>query len=691
MLLKHNPIIRLLLPIATGILLQWYLKTPVIVSIIAFVASLMVFLLMGTLRNFKSWKWAPGRGLMLALALVSAGMIITWLKDVRNHNSWFGKQYQPGDIVMVTLNEPPVAKERSYKATASLVYLFKDGKRINVSGHIIIYLKKDSLNSTLQAGDRMLFSRELQEIRNAGNPGGFDYKRYALFNGITHQVYLTYKDYHQLPGNALPWYKHRLLQSRNYVLNAIKTHIEGSKEQGLAEAMLIGYKDDLDKSLLQSYTNTGVVHVIAVSGMHLALLYWLLNLLFGPLLRKKKTQWLHAVLVLSLLWFFSFITGGAASIVRAAVMFTFITIGKQINRNASIYNILAASAFCQLCYNPYWLWDVGFQLSYAAVLSIVVFYKSIYNLIFIKNKILDTIWQLAAVSIAAQILTTPLSLYYFHQFPVYFLLSNLVVVPISTVVLVATLVLVLLSPLKIIAAFIGSLLNGLIWWLNTFIERMEDFPLAVWSGISINLAQSVLLFVCIAGIAFWLMDQRKAGLWWALGGLFIFFLIRAASFHNASKQQKLIVYNANRYAAMDIINGRKYSFYGSSEALTNTSVMNYVMSPSRILHRVTAARETGADLQSDNALIFHSKKIVRISQSLQKTTEKVPLQADLVILSGNPRLYISDLLTKVKTSQIVIDGSTPAWKARYWVQDCDSLKIPCHNVAADGAFVMSLH
>lgn len=675
----------------TGILFQWYLKTPVIVSIIALVLSLMVFFLTGALRNFKSWKWAPLRGLMLALVFVSSGMIITWFKNVRNQDDWFGKQYQPGNIVMVALDEPLVAKERSYKAMASVKYRLKDGKKISVSGSIIIYLKKDSINSALRAGDRILFNRDLQEIRNAGNPGGFDYKRYSLFNGITHQVYLTHKDYYRQPGNHLPWYKKWLLQSRNYVLNAIKTHIKGSKEQGLAEAMLIGYKDDLDKSLLQSYINTGVVHVIAVSGMHLALLYWLLNLLFAPLLRRKKTQWLHAVLVLSLLWFFSFITGGAASIVRAAVMFTFITVGKQINRNASIYNILAASAFCQLCYNPYWLWDVGFQLSYAAVLSIVVFYKSIYNLVFIKNKMLDAIWQLAAVSIAAQILTTPIALYYFHQFPVYFLLSNLVVVPVSTVVLVATLLLVLLSPLKIIAAVIGSLLNGLIWWLNTLIERMEDFPLAVWSGISINLAQSVLLFVCIAGIAFWLMEQRKAGLWWAFGGLFIFFLIRAVSFHNAAKQQKLIVYNANRYAAMDVINGRNYSFYGSSEALKNTSVMNYVMNPSRILHRVTAARETRADRQSDNALIFHSKKIVRISQSLQKTTETVPLRTDLVILSGNPRLYISDLIKRVNTPQIVIDGSVPAWKARYWVQDCDSLKIACHNVATAGAFVMSLH
>jgi len=691
MFLKQNPIIRLLLPMMAGIILQWYLQLSIAVSVGVFVISGGLFFFTGALRNFQSWKWAPLRGWLLVIALVTFGMMLTCLKDARHQHYWLGKSYQAGDMLVARLAEPLVAKERSYKAVADLTHILKSGNKSPVSGNIIIYFKKDSINASLKVGDRLLVAKDLQEIRNAGNPGGFDYKRYALFNGITHQVYLTGKDYHQLPGNDLPWYQSWLLQSRNYVLTAIKTHIKGAKEQGLAEAMLIGYKDDLDKSLLQSYTNTGVVHVIAVSGMHLALLYWLLNLLFAPLLRREKTKWLHAVLVLALLWFFSLITGGAASIVRAAVMFTFITVGKQINRNASIYNILAASAFCQLCYNPYWLWDVGFQLSYAAVLGIVIFYRPIYNLLFIKNKILDAIWQLAAVSIAAQILTTPIALYYFHQFPVYFLLSNLVVVPVSTVVLVATLVLVLLSPVKAIAAFIGHLLNGLIWWLNTFIERMEDFPLAVWSGINISLAQSLLLFVFIAGVGFWLMLQRKSGFWWAMSGLGVFLLIRAASFYDAGKQQKLIVYNANRYAAMDIITGRIYSYYGDAEALANNSVINYVMNPSRILHRVAAAAPPAADQQLDNALIFHNKRVIRINQPLQKPVETTPLSADLVILSGNPRLYISDLVKMVKPSQIVIDGSVPAWKARYWVRDCDSLQIACHNVATSGAFVMSLY
>ena len=156
---------------------------------------------------------------------------------------------------------------------------------------------------------------------------------------------------------------------------------------GLAEALLIGYKDDLDKTLVQSYSNTGVVHVIAISGLHLGLIYWLLLMLFKPL-QKRKLKWLRPVFILTGLWLFSLLAGAQPSVLRSAVMFTCIVLGDSFARKSSIYNTLALSALLLLCINPYWLWDVGFQLSYAAVLSIVIFMQPIYNWFYIKNKVL---------------------------------------------------------------------------------------------------------------------------------------------------------------------------------------------------------------------------------------------------------------------------------------------------------------
>ncbi|HMR81657.1 MAG TPA: ComEC/Rec2 family competence protein [Niabella sp.] len=690
MFLRRNPVIRLLLPLAIGIMIQWYGQAPFCISTGIFIACMLFFLFMEKQSDFSKLKYAGLQGSVMVLAAISCGMLLTYDKDVRHRQSWLGHTYNQGEILVAALKESPVVKEKSYKATAAVTYIMDSAGRRPSSGNIIIYFKKDSNIRNLKAGARLLFKKPLQEIHNTRNPGGFNFRQYALFNGITHQVYLTPNDYKILPGKDIVVWKSMLLKAREYVLHTIKTNIKGKREQGLAEAMLIGYRDDLDKDLLQSYTNTGVVHVIAVSGMHLSLLYWVISLLLHPLLKKRSARWLYAILVLCVLWGFSFIAGGAASVVRAAVMFSFITIGKLINRNASIYNILAASAFCQLVYNPYWLWDVGFQLSYIAVLSIILFYKPVCSLLYIKNPMLNKVWQLAAVSIAAQILTTPLSIYYFHQFPVYFLLANMVVVPVSSVVLVGTLILVMVAPVKILAAITGTLLNALIWWLNTFIERMETFPFALWEGLQINVFQAVLMLLIIAGLGFWLIEKYKAGFWFALTGLLVFFSMRSYSFLMAGRQQKLIVYNASNYAATDLISGRQYFYIGSEELSENEMLSAYILKPSRVLHRVAGTGNPIATYKNSNAVLFKKKKVFFINSPLKKAGYNEKLNIDVVILSGNPRLYISELLEAVNPQQIVIDGSVPAKKAGYWVNDCRSSGISCHNVSEDGAFVMSL-
>jgi ComEC/Rec2-related protein len=244
----------------------------------------------------------------------------------------------------------------------------------------------------------------LQEIKNAGNPGGFDYKRYSLFQGITHQAFLKKE-------GLLSWIKRSnrylagiLFPIRKKVLSVLRTNVPGEKELGLAEALLIGYKDDLDKNLVQSYTNRRCSyyrHFRIAPGTDILVICQLLK----PLKRKKISKWLNPVIIISGLWLFSLLAGGQPSVLRSALMFSCIVLAGSLSRKTSIYNTLAFSAFVLLCINPYWLWDVGFQLSYVAVLSIMIFMKPIYNLFFIKNKILDFIWKLNAVSIAAQLLT----------------------------------------------------------------------------------------------------------------------------------------------------------------------------------------------------------------------------------------------------------------------------------------------
>lgn len=680
------PFLKILVPFMAGILVQWYLLVSVRLASIICVTAFLAAFIFNRLPSYQKFRFQWLQTTFILIALFFFGTMLLFLRDGRNNNNWFAPNYKTDAFLQVVLLEKPVEKNRSFKADAKVVGVIRHDSVHSASGQIIIYFKKDSSVSALKAGDQLLFGKTVQEIKNSGNPGSFDYRQYALFNGITHQVYLTEMDFVVLDKPAEATAGLWLYQTRASILAILKKYIHGPKELGLAEALLIGYRDDLDKELLQSYSNTGVVHVIAVSGMHLALVFWLLNILLQPLLRNKHTKWLHPVLILCILWLFTLLAGGAASVVRAAVMFSFILLGKTFGRNASVYNTLAASAFFLLCYNPYWLWDAGFQLSYAAVLSIVIFYKPIYNLFFVQNPLLNSVWQLCAVSIAAQILTTPIAAYLFHQFPVYFLITNLLAVPISSFVLIGELLLVLLSPLSSVATFIGNILSWTIWWMNSIIENLGRYPFSIWKGLNLSILQVILLYLVIIGFAFGWMQKRKWGFWLGLASMLALFSIRLISFQKADDQQKLIVYNIPRATAIDFINGRNHFLLADSLAVNDASNQKNVLQPSVVMHRLKDSGPLPNLKQNNRLFIFNNRSILLVNTPAEEidTAGKV----DVAVLSGNPRLYMNQLVKKIQPGQVVIDASSPTWKVNYWLRDCDSLHIPCHYVVDKGAFVM---
>ena len=681
-----TPFLKLVIPLMAGIILQWYCQPDVGFSLAGFIVATVAVFLFRLLPVYGRLRWGWTQALLIFLGILFTGMLLTIGNDVRNRESWLGNRYRDGMYVRVALLEKPVEKKRSWKAEVIVNGLVSDQECREVSGRMLVYFKKETGIDRLNAGDQLLFKKTPQEIRNTGNPGGFDYKRYALFNGLTHQVFLTLGDFVKLPQPSKPGFELKLYEKRTAILHTLKRYIQGPKELGLAEALLIGYRDDLDKDLLQSYSDTGVVHVIAVSGMHLGLVYWLLNLFLNPLLKRRSTRWLHPVIMLIVLWLFTLLAGGAASIVRAAVMFTFILLGKSFNRKASVYNTLAAAAFVLLCYNPYWLWDAGFQLSYTAVLGIVLFYKPIYYLMFVRNRLLNAVWQLCAVSFAAQILTTPIAAYHFHQFPICFLITNILVVPLSSLILIGELLLLIVAPFEALARIAGNSLSASIWWMNSIIEHLGDYPFAVWKGIQLNIPQVLLLYLFITGMALWLLYRQKTGLWMGIASMLSVTGIRAAAFYRAGKQQKLIVYNINGTSAVDFIDGRDHFLYGDAAGFNDPLTQKAVMLPATFLYRLRAP--VLIDVSENNRLfLFNKKSVLWVRGPVDAITVKGTI--DLVILAGNPKLYIAQLVQQVQPRQVVIDGSASAWKVQYWKKDCAAFHIPCHNVVEKGAFVMN--
>jgi competence protein ComEC len=680
------PFTRLLFALIAGIILQWQLQLSFLVLVIlltiSFISSIVYFFVP------VKWKYRFGyfNGLSMNILVGVIGALLVWLHDIRNNIQWIGNYSTDESYIVVTIEEPLVEKTNSFKALASVSGVYSKNNLIRYKGNLVLYFKKDSSVKKLHYGSQIIFKKPLQEIKNAGNPGSFDYKQYSLFQGITHQVNLSSKELEILPNKKQDWSRQFIFNCRRWVIATLQKFIRGEKEQGLAEALLIGYKDDLDKNLVQSYTNTGVVHIIAISGMHLALIYGLLLLLTKPL-RRKHLQPVRILLILSGLWLFTLLAGAQASVVRSAVMFTCIAVGEALSKKPSIYNTLALSAFLLLIYNPFWLWDVGFQLSYAAVVSIVTFYRPIYNWFYFPNKILDFIWKTMAISVAAQILTTPISLYHFHQFPVLFLLTNVVAVPLSGLILFAEIFLCAISWLSPVANLTGKLLQTLIYWMNSYIEMIERISFSLWNGFSISFLQTILLLIAAITICFWLMDKKKWLLWAALSSSTLFTALRSLSFSHAYSQKKLIVYNVPKYSAIDLINGRTYNYIGDSVLLFDDFIRNFHIQPSRMLHRINQNQILAFNCREFQ---FCGKQFAIIDSTGYFTSIQIKQKIDVLILSKNPKLYISNLLKTFTINQIVIDGSVPQWKAKLWKHDCDSLNIHCFDVSEKGAFVMNL-
>jgi competence protein ComEC len=323
-------------------------------------------------------------------------------------------------------------------------------------------------------------------------------------------------------------------------------------------------------------------------------------------------------------------------------------------------------------------------------LSIVIFMKPIYHWFFIQNKILDFIWKLNAVTLAAQILTVPISIYHFHQFPNYFLFTNILAVPLSSIILLGEILLCTVSILPLLAKYVGIALHWLIWCMNSFVEHMESLPFSLWDSLYFSILQLVFLYSFIAGIGIWLLQKNKTAL---LAGFFFlsgFILLRTLSFYEASQQKKLIVYNVPQHTAIDFIEGRNYAFAGDSILLEDDFLRNFHLKSSRILHRLDLADTLSTLTHHNNYFQFGDKTVLLIEENYRYENTAEKITADVVVVSKNPKLYINKLLQSIHCKQIIFDASNPKWKVEKWQQDCENAGLASFSVVDKGAFVMNL-
>lgn len=685
--LKRAPFLRLIVPLIGGILLQlqysWRLNTLLLV-VVLLLTGLCIAGCMPLSARFR-YGWI--QGICLYLLVGCSGALLLYQSDIRHQKRYFGKVLADTSRLILSIDAPLEERSRSWKTTATVTGVLTAGKWQSARGRILLYFSKDSMAPALTYGQQLLVVNKLQPVGNSGNPGVFDYRQYCAYQQIFHQAYLQPRDWYILPADGGHPFTRLILRCRQYCLYTLRQYLGEGLESGLAQALLIGDRQALDKDIVQAYTNTGIVHIIAISGMHVGLIYitllWLLQWWTG----NAFARFTKTLVLLMALWGFAFLTGAAAAVLRAVVTFSAMAIGKLLlGRHSNSYNTLAASAFLLLCYRPHFIADTGFILSYLAVLSILLFYKPLYKAWYIRYKWLDKLWEIAALSLAAQILTLPVCLFYFHQFPVYFLLANMVAVPLSGIVIYGEILLLLFAGLHEVAMYMGIGVKYLIRSMNGWVEWLNGLPYGLITHLHINVYQTICMYLLVAALASWWLLKWRRGLHAALGMCLLCSLLHAANIIRSQQQQKVIIYHVPAYTAIDFIAGNQVQFAGDT-GLWQTSI-------ARQIQAVRSGLRVSADkiphlVQLGRYFRFGSKQLVIINARLPVTVPRKKFRTDYILLSHNPDVDIKQLKRFFEFDHLIFDGSNSYRKIQQWKNDCYALTLRCFSVPDQGAYVIN--
>ena len=544
---KRSPMLRLVPAYTAGILIELSFSVPITLVIIGACVSLLLFLYFHYVKNVVLFSQRHISGIAGYMLVFALGVICTHYIHPHNSEIHYSHLYKEGDALIVRVIQDPIEKEKSFKTKAQVIGVKNQFDITPSAGLIMVYLKKDSLSNQLKVDDVLLIASNPTAISGPQNPLEFDYKKYLSYHFIFDQVYadnskwklLRRPDNHTIIGLFVTW--------REYLLDKMRQEVDDEETIAVLAALILGKTDEIGFELMSSYSSAGAIHVLAVSGLHVGLVYLMLNKLMDLFFQKKKQKLLRTILPIVILWLYSGVTGLSPSVLRSALMFTCFIISANWNKNSNIFNTMSFSAMLLLVINPYNLMEVGFQLSYLAVLGIVVLQKKICALIYIKNKWLYKVWELTAVSLAAQIVTFPLSLFYFHQFPNYFLFSNLIVIPLSTWILYCCIVYFMVCWIPYVSDFliyIGAIMTG---WMNAIVRWFDQLPFSIIEGVSISVLECYILFAILFFICRWMFWQKTRALPIALGCSLVLAILQVTEKTNILKQNELCIHSIGGY------------------------------------------------------------------------------------------------------------------------------------------------
>lgn len=673
-MIKNNPVFKLLLPFIVGIVLSLcfpinspLLKQSIFISI--FIAYISVTLLKpGTTRNNVL-------NVLLILLFFTLGMART-AKDILNT-----KEYSKSVVMLSQLTDFPDSTARSIKLKIDIKKVYEDSAWKNMNTGAIIYLPKSDASKNLQAGDLIYTFATPQSIENMGNPGEFDYKKWSNSNGVFYQFYVSQDHWKKaehiepLPINIV------LKRLRKTIFNYYKN--SGIKEDELAvfSALTLGDKSMLDSELRQGYSAAGLMHILAVSGLHVGLVYAVILALFKPISKNKWGKILRFGTSIIILWGYAMLTGLSPSVTRAATMFTIFAAGDMFGKKYAVYNSMALAAFILLYCNPNIISNIGFQMSFLAVFGIVALYPYIYKWLYIKNKALDKIWQIMAVSIAAQAITTPLSLYYFNQFPALFLVSNILMIPLATILMYLFVFFIAVSPFPTIAVYMAKIIDWGTWLMNEFTHWINSVEWATLKGLAITEIQTLLLYAILTSAVLWGLKTNFKN--FKILALMIIGLLLSLCYEQyiLSQKKSCIVFNTYNEPLLLTTSGNEYNVWNPEQIddvrYTQSIVLKNELKPSN----------SGLKTLKNQACIFGNDNRRGIYYNMNHVPKTDAISCNWLILSSKSPYNLNELLKQIEPQIIIADATISPYMLKKWKEQTQLLDIKIFDVKQNGAYV----
>lgn len=561
--------LRIAILFIVGIVLQEFMQFNSYL-ILSIWLGLLVLLIFTSIEKPKSFLFHQLISFQLHLLFFVGGMLALGSTSPGFYKTHFSTHFLPGDEVIARVSEFNAGKKNFDKALLEIEQIVNSSTTKKVDGSLLAYIEKGE--KQLVRGQVIVFRPTISAIENKGNPGEFDATRYWKTKGIVSMVFIRNAEFLKLTDEtSKPPIFDRL---RAFLKNELNSKLSPSASS-LAIALSLGDKEGLSQKTRDSFSNAGAMHVLAVSGLHVGILLGIVQWIFFQVkfLRKRNTYILCAILIL---WIFALLTGLAPSVFRATLMFSLLGFGQLLGKRFFSLNALVVSAILLLMIDAKVLFDIGFQLSYLALLGITFFFQPISNVIRIKNKWLKKLWEGTALGFAAQIGTIPISLYYFHQFPNYFILTNLGLILVSGIALGSVLLFFVSSKIPFLSDLIAKGMELIFASMQWFVKSIDELPFSVARGFSLELWQVVFAYCAIAFLLY-AYHKQNIKVWFT--SLLIVFLC-AVNFlyasHSSAFKNEAIVFNSSSPLIL-FRNGGNNFFFHTTEDKSELEKLDFIV------------------------------------------------------------------------------------------------------------------